>query len=397
MRRRRRSDLGSRVMPRILHVLGTPRAEGTPRLVLDWLTVKGPEQAVLFLSPRPDDLLEDFQRTGVKVAVADTLGPGPLKALRMFRAARRQARAFCPDVVISWPVGFSPWVFMGVRAAGNRALLLSHCGNPPKANSLFHLLMTWLCAWTTAALGGRMIACSRYIQRLFLRIPLVPSSVVACVYNCVRSQEVGRRAAAARGRTESRRFRAIMVATLEGHKDHATLIRAAQILQDRGTGIEILLVGEGTLRPSLERLADELGVGNTVTFLGARSDVPELLGRSDVFVLSTTPEEGRPGVILEALAAGLPIIASDVEPLREVLEDGRWGILVPAGDPQALASELFAATQAGPCDRSRIREAQAHALGFSPERMMAEYLGQGLAPGAERQRAVERGSAAFSK
>jgi glycosyltransferase involved in cell wall biosynthesis len=381
-------------MARILHVLGTPRAEGTPRLVLDWLSVKGHDQSVLFLSSKPADLLEEFWKSARLVAVGDTLVPGPAKFFRMFRLARRQAIAFQPEVVISWLVGFSPWIFMGVRAAGSRALLLSHCGNPPKANTPFSLFMSWLCAWTTALLGGRMVACSRYIQRLFLSIPLVPSFVVVCAYNCVRAEAVARRAEASRRQGVRLIFRAIMVATLEAHKDHAAIIRAARIIRDQGAEMEIFLVGEGTLRGSLQAMATELGVAGMVSFLGMRSDVPELLGQSDIFVLSTTPEEGRPGVILEAMAAGLPIIASDVEPLREVLEDGRWGILVPAGDPEALARELLAAARANGCNQDRVQAARAHAMRFSPENMMAQYLGhsrEGTAAAMQRDGAQKTG------
>ncbi len=178
-----------------------------------------------------------------------------------------------------------------------------------------------------------------------------------------------------------------MVATLESHKDHATLIRAAGLLRDKDFRIEILLVGAGSLEVSLRAQAAELDVGAMVTFVGARRDVPEILGSCDVFVLSTTPDEGRPGVIMEALAAGLPIVASDVEPLREVLENGRWGKLVPAGDPAALAEALVTAAKGCGPDAMRMAECRAHAAGFTPERMIADYLVvAGRATGTDPQR-----------
>jgi glycosyltransferase involved in cell wall biosynthesis len=165
-----------------------------------------------------------------------------------------------------------------------------------------------------------------------------------------------------------------MVATLESHKDHETLLRAARILQDRSVAVEIVLAGAGRLEAQLKSLATELGVQGSVQFLGARNDVPELLGTSDVFVLSTTAQEGRPGVVLEALAAGLPIIASDVDPLREVLENGRWGILVPAGDPEALAEALTRAAASIPCEGEAFQSRRRFAAAFTPERMIGEYL-----------------------
>jgi glycosyltransferase involved in cell wall biosynthesis len=164
-----------------------------------------------------------------------------------------------------------------------------------------------------------------------------------------------------------------MVATLESHKDHPTLLRAAKILRDRQVELEIALVGGGSRETELKAMAVELGIEEIVTFFGARRDVPELLGQSDVFVLATTPQEGRPGVILEALAAGLPIIASDVEPLREVLENGRWGKLVPVGNADALAESLVEAIRSTP-DQGSVAAGRAYAARFTPESMVADYL-----------------------
>jgi len=356
-------------------VLASPRAEGTPRLVLDWLAVRDHEQAVLFLTGEPPDLLADFRSTGRAIDVGDAIVPGPRKFSRIMGLVRNRVREHRPDAIVAWPMGFSHWVFLGARAAGSRASLLSHCGNPPGNGWLHRLVLTWICFWTTMACGGRIVACSRCLQDQYRAVPLVPKSIVGFAYNCVQAASIASRAdGTRRSRPRTGPYRAIMVATLESHKDHSTLIRAAGILRDRGASIEIVLAGAGSLEPSLKALAAELGVGTMVAFLGARRDVPELLGQCDLFVLSTTANEGRPGVILEALAAGLPIIASDVEPLREVLENGRWGTLVAAGDERALAEAIASAARSGARDRARIADGRSHAAAFTPERMIADYL-----------------------
>jgi glycosyltransferase involved in cell wall biosynthesis len=362
-------------MARILHVLTSPRAEGTPRLVLDWLADSRHEQAVAFLTGDPPDLLQEFKTAGCLLGAGDVLVPGPRKFWEIVMFARDKVRSYRPDVVIAWPMGFSHWVFLGARAAGSRASLLSHCGNPSGTGWPYGPLLTWICLWTTRLCGGRVIACSRYVQERFKEIPLVPNSIVGLAYNCVQTASIATRADAARlTRPRGGPFRAIMVATLESHKDHATLIRAAGRLREQRIDIEILLAGAGSLEASLKALAAELSVGEIVKFLGARRDVPELLGACDLFVLSTTHNEGRPGVIMESLAAGLPIIASDVKPLREVLEDGRWGTLVPAGDSLALAESLAAASRSGSPDKARIAAGRSYAGSFTPERMIADYL-----------------------
>ena len=79
-----------------------------------------------------------------------------------------------------------------------------------------------------------------------------------------------------------------------------------------------------------------------MVFWGPRSDVPELLGQMDVFAFSTTRDEGFGIALIEAMAAGLPVVASDVPACREVLDDGAAGILVPAGDPAPLAQAIGA-------------------------------------------------------
>jgi glycosyltransferase involved in cell wall biosynthesis len=120
-------------------------------------------------------------------------------------------------------------------------------------------------------------------------------------------------------------------------------------------------------------LARDLGVAAAVEFLGTRRDVPELLGRSDLFVFSTTAQEGLGSVLLEALAAGLPVVATDVPACRETLRDGEFGRLVPANDSAALAGAIVAQLAEPPdaAGRGRGRE---YAAAFSPERMMGQYL-----------------------
>jgi len=385
-------------MARILHVVTAPRAEGTPRLVLDWLTVKEHNQAVVFLSGSPPDLLGEFMASGAKIATGETFVRGPRKFWKMMRLVQREVRAFRPDLVVAWPMGFSHWVFLGARMAGSRAALLSHCGNPSGTAWPYGPSLTWICLWTTGLCGGRVVACSRYVKDRFREIPLVPNSLVGVAYNSVQTARVAERAdAARRERLAGRVFRVVMVATLESHKDHATLIRAAALLRHADPAFEFLLAGQGALEQSLKALASELRVTDQVRFLGSRRDVPELLGQSDLFVLSTTPNEGRPGVILEALAAGVPIVASDVAPLREVLEDGSWGTLVPPGDADALARELLRVARSGPPDAARLTAGRAHAARFTPERMIADYLregcrdGGGVAPRLVRPEPSSRG------
>jgi glycosyltransferase involved in cell wall biosynthesis len=103
---------------------------------------------------------------------------------------------------------------------------------------------------------------------------------------------------------------------------------------------ELLVAGEGSLREPLQQLAAELGIGGRVQFPGLVPDVPEFLRSVAVSVLPSLAAEGLPLTILEAMATGLPVVATDVAGAGEVIEDGVSGLLVPPGDDQTLADAL---------------------------------------------------------
>jgi glycosyltransferase involved in cell wall biosynthesis len=131
--------------------------------------------------------------------------------------------------------------------------------------------------------------------------------------------------------------RLIAVGRLKAPKDFLTLIRALATLP--GQAFEALIVGDGPERSQIEAEIRRLDLQARVRLAGERSDVPELLAESDVFVLSSR-SEGLPVSVLEAMAAELPVVATDVGGLAELVVDGETGILVPPGDEAALTEAL---------------------------------------------------------
>ncbi|MBW2280643.1 MAG: glycosyltransferase family 4 protein [Deltaproteobacteria bacterium] len=131
--------------------------------------------------------------------------------------------------------------------------------------------------------------------------------------------------------------RLVMVSRLVEQKDHATLFRALARLQ--AAEWELDLAGDGPLRADLERLARDLDIDKRVHFLGARTDVAEILARSQLFLLISR-YEGFPRSILEAMRAGLPVIASDVAGVHESVVSGRNGLLAPRGDVEVLSQRI---------------------------------------------------------
>jgi len=123
------------------------------------------------------------------------------------------------------------------------------------------------------------------------------------------------------------------------------LITAAAEVLARVPDARFLLVGDGTERVALERLARELGIAERVFFLGERRDVSFLLAGLDLFVLPSR-EEGMGIVLIEAMASGVPVLATATGGIVEVVEDTVSGFLVPPGDANALAESIISVLNA---------------------------------------------------
>jgi glycosyltransferase involved in cell wall biosynthesis len=148
-----------------------------------------------------------------------------------------------------------------------------------------------------------------------------------------------RQAARARLGFDPRRRLVAQVGRLVPQKDHATWLRAVALVARQVPDVDFLIVGEGPQRPELERLAQALGVAERVRFLGLRHDVPALLAGADVATL-TSRWEGLPNVVIEAMAMGAAVVATDVGGCGELVGDDEAGRLVPMESPEAVARAL---------------------------------------------------------
>jgi glycosyltransferase involved in cell wall biosynthesis len=129
------------------------------------------------------------------------------------------------------------------------------------------------------------------------------------------------------------------VSRLDTVKDHPTMLRAFAKASKRRPNCVFVVVGDGPERGAIERLIAELGLEGSVKLTGFTDDVPRRLAAFDLFLQPST-EEGLSLTILEASAAGVPVVASAVGGTSEIIENGRTGTLVPAGDTDALAAAL---------------------------------------------------------
>jgi L-malate glycosyltransferase len=175
---------------------------------------------------------------------------------------------------------------------------------------------------------------------------------------------------------------------LEGRKGHGDLLDAAPLLLDRVPGTRLLFAGDGPDRAALTRQAQSLGIADRVEMRGMVRDGATVLSQMSVFVLPSHVE-GMSNALLEAMAAGLPVVATDVGGNAEVVVAGETGLLVPPRDPAALGEAVLLllkdperARAMGAAARARVRE---H---FTVERMVARL--QDLYTAALREREVRR-------
>ena len=175
------------------------------------------------------------------------------------------------------------------------------------------------------------------------------------------------------GVAAEQRTRVITVANLRPEKNHETLIAAADLLSADFPDVEFQIVGDGPRRSELEALVRSRRLDDRVSFLGHREDVGRLLSEASIFALPSR-SEAFPNGAIEAMAAGLPVVASAVGGLLDLIEHGRTGLLIEPGNPTALADALrqlltnqTAAARIGEYARAHVQQR------YSFERMVKAF------------------------
>lgn len=228
----------------------------------------------------------------------------------------------------------------------------------------------------SAAARDQLLACAPSARRL---IAVVPNGVdTAAVLSGRPADEVRRELGLGDGPIVG------AVGRLQEVKRHADLVEAAAIVSrqfadvrtDLRTGLRVLIAGEcfEPVYSDLRRRAARLGMADRVHLLGERRDLPDLLQIMDVYVQSSA-SEGMSNALLEAMAAGRPVVATAVGGTPEVVTDGETGLLVPAAEPARLA-DAIAALLADPARARRVGEAARARVerDFSASRMLARHL-----------------------
>jgi len=345
----------------VLIVLMSLVAEGTPQLALQlarqWQQ-DGLKVEVLVMQPEPRDMQAEFQALGLPLHWVD-LGNGLSRYWALLCHSYRLCRRLRARSVMSFPLGWHAFVAIGARLAG-ASRICAYVGNPPPIWTGASFRKFKLMVQLGRPFTHRLICCSRYLLDLTLRDFQVGPKEATVIYNSCDLDAFTSTPAPQDQSHEPPRI--AMTARLEVHKDQPTLIRAAALLKTQGSPIEVWLIGEGSRRTELQQLINELNVADSVKLLGSRRDVPALLSQCDLFVFQALRDEGFGIALAEAMAARLPIVATNVGACREVLEAGRCGLLVPEQDPQAMADGILQALREGEVKASRTKAAYQRAI-----------------------------------
>jgi len=203
------------------------------------------------------------------------------------------------------------------------------------------------------------------------RIHVIPNGLVLDKFTVKNSSRTEFRQQL--GITE-RDFLWLAVGRLEEQKDYSNLLQAFKIIIQDGHEAQLRVAGQGPLLENLQRQSINLGISGRVVFLGLRRDIPLLLDAADGFVLSSA-WEGLPNVVMEAMAAAKPVVATSVGGVPELVQEGVNGYIVPPGDSEALAVAMVKMMALPEADRWAMgRAGRAHIeANYSLERVVDQW------------------------
>lgn len=297
---------------------------------------------------------------------------GQRRVVTSLPALVRYLRTESPDAVLSAINHSNITALLARKLAGARCRVVVSERNAPSRS---------LSGGRTAAImrvltqrlypsADAIVCVSRGVQREMEELLGLPSDKLSTIYNPLDVDRIASSMAEPTGHEWlDRKTMPVVVAVgrLTAQKDYPTLLRAFAALR-RCRPARLIVVGEGDDRTRLEALATELSVGAEVAFVGFQRNPFAWMAASDLYVLSSA-WEGLPGALLQAMACGARIVSTDCRTgPDEILEDGRWGRLVPVGDYLAMATAMNAALDdASPPDVRKRADA------FRPEHAISAY------------------------
>ncbi len=236
-----------------------------------------------------------------------------------------------------------------------------------------NLLSRW--KYRNAALD-RIVAISEGVQKVLMENGVSKESI-NIIYSCIDSNKFDtlNRDPTIRAKWNIPRDSILvgMIAAFDHYKDYPTFLKAASLALRERKDLFFLAVGEGELKEPIQELAQELNISDRVIFTGFQQDVEKILKTLDIFVLASK-KEGLGTSILEAMAAGVPVIGTASGGIPELIKDGENGLLVPPSNPEKLKDAILKLANS-PELRFRMAErGKSEAQKFDKEIMISKYI-----------------------
>ncbi|WP_437589753.1 glycosyltransferase family 4 protein [Sorangium sp. So ce1000] len=363
---------------KVAHVVLSLNVGGLERVVLRLLDRMARDRfaPVVCALQEPGALAEELARLDVPLVVIPRRpGLDPGLPVRLSAWLRREG------IRLVHTHNPGPHLYGAIAASLARAAALAGGGGGPRVVHTKHgrnypkqkrkVLVNRL----AAALTDRVVAVSDDARAVAIEVERVDPAKVVTILNGVdtdvfRPGDAG--AARARLGVPATGYHVGCVARLSPEKDHATLLDAFARLRAVRPDAHLTVIGDGPRRPALEAQAARLGLGGAVTFTGTRGDVAELLPAFDVFALASLTE-GISLTLIEAAAAGLPIVATRVGGNPEIVLEGETGLLVSPGAPETLAAALEAVAARGDGAEMGLRGRARVMERFGIDRMARAY------------------------
>jgi glycosyltransferase involved in cell wall biosynthesis len=306
-------------------------------------------------------LAAELEQEGVSVYVhaSDSARRSAWKLFRAFRRSR-------PDIVHCHNKTATIRAAAAARFTGARAIVSTRHGMGPVPFRLRTELTFWI---TAAVLCDRVVAVCDAARRNLATGARPVAHKVVTIRNGAHPPRVGGEEIAARPG-----FTLVSVGRLARAKNFETLLRAVAVARATVPDLRLWIVGGGDEGPALRQLSEELDLGSAVRFCGERRDVGSWLRAADVFVLSST-SEGLPISMLEAMAAGLPAIVTEVGALPELVALSGAGKTVPVRNVDCLARAIVDfAHRRHELAALGERASSCYRAHFTPDRMAGDYL-----------------------
>ena len=318
-------------------VSGLERGGAETQLVglANGLAARGWRVTVLCYRALSDRSLAPVLRAPSVKLITLNAGQGPWRYANMLRAAAA-VRRVKPDVLVGL-------MFHGMMTARLLGRMLGVPANVSSVHSDRHSAAREQLLRVTRAMPDSVVALSEGLGRALVRSSVakrhhtktVPNAIDIDRYNPATSRVEARRGLG----FEEDRFLWLAAGRLEIEKDYPNMLRAFRILSERHAESTLLIAGEGAQKASLRAAIQRLGLSGRAHLIGLRDDMPNLLAASDAVVLSSA-WEGMPMVVLEAMAARRPVVATSVGAVPDLIENGQTGFLVAPRSSKALADAM---------------------------------------------------------